>query len=625
MTTLLNRGWNALAWRFRHKLVGDARLDRVIYKGGMAWRKQLTSPVFVAVAGSVGKTTTKDLLVGILSARYSVAANAMSLNVPPEIAKVVLRVRPWTRYCVAELGESGPNTLDSMLTLLRPDIAIITNVGDDHISAFGSRDAIASEFYKAVLAVPEDGTVILNEDDPRVAEMANGLKCRILKFGLSEGADIRARDAVCVWPAPLEFTLEYQKQSIRVKTQLYGRQMLTSALAAIGGGLAAGLTLEECAAGIQAVPPPEGRLQLVREAGVMFMRDDFKAPYWTLAPLIEQVAGARVKRKIFVLGTITDANLRKEVAYVRAAEKLLEAADITIVVGRFASAVLKLRNPGNRDTLIAFSRVRDVYDFIHSIHREGDLIVLKGNGLRDHLDRIPMSFSGSVNCWVDDCDRPMFCRQCSYLHVHRGLPAADAAKSDIPQNSLAVSEQLPSLDMGEQVVIGLGNPGTEFDGTPHNVGYAMLDLLADELSMEWQVYPDAEIARGQVSIRDGSSRRCCLVKVNSPMNLVGSKLSSIAGMMDFSSEQCILVYDDVDCPIGKIKLKMHGSSGGHRGVASVLEAFQTDKIRRIKIGVTDETATVAKTEMVLRRFTPENLEKIKPAVKLAAKRLAELI
>lgn len=625
MTTLLNRGWNALAWRFRHKLVGDARLDRFIYKGGMAWRKLLTSPVFVAVAGSVGKTTTKDLLVGILSARYSVTANALSLNAAPEIAKVVLRVRPWTKYCVAELGESGPNTLDSMLTLLRPAIAIVTNVGDDHISVFGSRDAIASEFCKAALAVPEDGTVVLNDDDPRVTEMANGLKCRILRFGLSDGADIRARDAVCIWPAPLEFTLEYQKQSIRVKTQLYGRQLLTSALAAIGGGLAAGLTLEECAAGIQDVAPPEGRLQLVREAGVMFMRDDFKAPYWTLAPLIEQVAGAQAQRKIFVLGTITDATLSKEVAYTRVAEKLLEVADITIVVGRFASAVLKLRNPGNRDSLVTFSRVRDVCDFIHSIHREGDLIVLKGNGLRDHLDRIPMSFSGTVNCWVDDCDRPMFCRECSHLHSHRGLPVADAAKNAVPPDLLAISEQPPSLDMDEQVVIGLGNPGAEFDGTPHNVGYAMLDLLADEFSMEWQVYPDAEIARGQVSIRDGSIRRCCLVKVNSPMNLVGAKLSRLADAMGFGPEQCILVYDDIDCPIGKIKLKMHGSSGGHRGVSSVLEAFQTDKIRRIKIGVTDEAAKGAKSEMVLRKFTPENLEKIKPALQLAAKRLPELI
>lgn len=624
MSALLNKGWNALAWRFRHKLVGDARLDRFIYKGGMAWRKLLAAPVFVAVAGSVGKTTAKDLLAGILSARFPVAANELSLNVAPEIAKVILRVRPWTRFCVAELGESGPNTLDSMLTLLRPAIAIITNVGDDHISAFGSRDAIASELSKAVLAVPDSGTVVLNGDDPLVAGMANGLKCRILKFGLSEGADIRARDPVCIWPAPLEFSLEYQGQTIRVKTQLYGRQLLTSALAAIGGGLAAGLTLEECAAGIQAVPPPEGRLQLVRQAGVMFMRDDFKAPYWTLEPLIEQVADAQFQRKIFVLGTMSDTNLKKEVAYVRVTEKLLEAADVIVFVGRFASAGLKLCNPGNRDRLFAFSRVRDACDFIHSIHREGDLIVLKGTEKKDHLDRIPMSFSGAVNCWVDDCDRHMFCRECSHLQSHRGLPAANVAKNDGPQDSLAVSVQPPSLGMDEQVVIGLGNPGPEFDGTPHNVGYAVLDLFSNQYPMEWQAYPGAWIARGQVTRRDGSSRRCCLVKVNSPMNLVGPKLSGLADVMGFGAEQCILVFDDIDYPIGKVKVRLNGSSGGHRGVASVLEAFQTDKIRRIKIGVADETATIAKTEMVLRKFTPENLEKIKPAVQLATKRLAEL-
>lgn len=614
----------AVAWRLR-ALIGDHTLDGWIVQAGFLWRKYLKKTLFTGIAGSVGKTTTKELLMGILGGRGGGVGTKGTLNATPEVAKVVLRSRPWHRYAVVELAEHKPGALDRPLALLSPSIIIITTVGDDHFSEFGSREAIASEIAKAVKAVPRSGTVLLNADDELALRMKADAKCHVFTYGISLDADLRAEAVECVWPDPLGFTAIYRGQAVVVKTQLYGRQLLTSALAAIGGGLAAGLTLEECAAGIQTVPPAEGRLQLVRHAGVSFMRDDFKAPYWTLAPLIEQVADARVKRKIFVLGTMTDASMSKEVAYVRVTEKLLKVADITLVVGRFASAVLKLRNPENRDKLVTFSRVRDACDFIHSIHREGDLIILKGTELRDHLDRIPMSFLGSVNCWVDDCDRHMFCRECSHLLSHRGLPAVDAARNAVPPDPLVVPERPPSLDVDEQVVIGLGNPGAEFDGTPHNVGYAMLDLLADEFSMEWQAYPDAWIARGQLSVRDGSSRRCCLVKINSPMNLIGSKLSSLADAMGFGAEQCILVFDDVDCPIGKVKLKMHGSSGGHRGVASVLEAFQTDKIRRIKIGVTDEAATVAKTEMVLRKFSPENLEKIKPAVQLAAKRLAELI
>lgn len=294
-------------------------------------------------------------------------------------------------------------------------------------------------------------------------------------------------------------------------------------------------------------------------------------------------------------------------------------------MGRFSTSVLKLRNSDNQDRLFAFSRVRDVCDFIHSIHRNGDLIVLKGTGQRDHLDRIPMSFYGKVNCWVDDCGRPMFCRECSHLLSHRGLPAAIAQTDMALAGSTALPELPARLEEAAQVVIGLGNPGAEFDGTPHNVGYAVLDLFAETLSAEWQAYPDALVARGRVTRRDGGFRHCCLIKVNSPMNLIGTKLSRLADAMGFSPDQCILVFDDIDYPIGKVKLRLNGSSGGHRGVASVLEAFQTDKIRRIKIGVADETAKTARSEMVLRKFTPENIEKIKPAVQLAAKRLAELI
>jgi len=612
MSTLLNKGWNALAWRFRD-LVGDARLDRAICNGAVAWRKLLNAKVFVAVAGSVGKTTTKDLLVGILSARYSVAANVLSRNAAPEIAKIVLRVRPWTRYCVAELGETGPNTLDSMLTLLRPAIAIVTNVGDDHISAFGSRDAIANELCKAALAVPKDGVVVLNEDDPRVARMADGLKCRILKFGTSESADIRASDVICVWPEPLEFSVEYQAQSIRVKTQLYGRQLLTSALAAIGGGLAAGLSLAECADGISTVPPAEGRMQIARcKRNITFIRDDFKAPRWTIDILLEQIRDARARRKILVLGTISDC-AHKVQEYPLIARQALAVVDIVIVTGRFASSVLKVRDSDTENRLHAYTNIRDASALVHSICRDDDLIVLKGNNKKDHLGRIPLSFNQLVNCWIDDCKRDMFCSECSHLTSQHGVPDLTASANRLP------GKHLPIVGQGEQVVIGLGNPGAEYSVTPHNVGYETLDCLCLSLNLEWQDYPEAWIAHGTTK-----HQGIWLIKVKSAMNLTGQAVQVLSEIMGFTPEQCVLVFDDVDLPLGKVRTKMNGSSGGHRGVASVLDAFQTDKIRRVKIGVTAGEKKPATTKNVLRQFSAEDQEKIKPALQLASARIVEM-
>lgn len=612
----------AIEWRVR-AWVGNEKLDGWILKASFFWRRCLKKTLFIGIVGSIGKTTTKELLMAILCGRNTVVGTRGSLNAAPEVAKVILRSRPWHDFGVLELAEHQPNALDVPLALLSPSIVVITNIGDDHISAFGSRQAIAKEVIKAVKAVPPAGSVLLNADDELAIWMRGEANCHVLTFGVSANADLRALEIKSTWPGPLCFMAIYKGHAVSVQTQLYGRQLLTSVLAAIGCGLAAGLTLEECAVGIQAVPPAEGRMQLVRCAGVTFVRDDFKAPYWTLESLIEQVADAQVSRKIFVLGTISDTQ-KKEEAVVRTAEKILEVADIAILVGRFATAGLKLRNSANRDKLFVFTRVRDACDFIHSIHREGDLIVLKGNWRKDHLDRIPMSFSGKVNCWVDDCDRQMFCRECSHLLKHRGSSSVNAM-IDAYQDTQALAEKLPRLEEWEQVVIGLGNPGVDYEDTPHNVGYGVLDVFAKELSVTWREYPDAWVARGKVIRKDGSSRSFCLIKINSPMNLIGRKLAVLAGAMAFGPEQCILVYDDIDYPIGKVKMRMNGSSGGHRGVASILEAFQSDKIRRIKIGVSDETSELAQSEMVIRKFSPENLEKIKPSILLATKRLLEMI
>lgn len=608
---------DAIDWRIR-ELLGNDSVDRAICILGLAWRPVLRNSTFFGIAGSVGKTTAKDLLVGILSKKGRVVGNILSLNVAPEIAKIVLRVRPWHGFCVAELGETKPGSLDGPLALLRPSIAIVTTIGDDHISAFGSRDAIASEIVKVVHSIPSSGTVVLNLDDERVAQMADGMSCRVITYGVFKTADLRAGNIVSVWPDPLLFTATYNGDSVAIRTQLYGQQLLTSALAAIGGGLAAGLSLAECAEGIAKVPPAEGRAQLVRcEQGITFIRDDFKASYPTIQPLLDQLATAKAKRKIVVLGSISDIRRKKEREYHRIANKALEVADIVIFAGGFASYALKARQPDNERRLLAFTSIRDACLYVQSICQEGDLIVLKGTNPKDHLDRIRLSFDQQVHCWIDDCQRPMFCSECSHLGKHRGLPEMAAAECTRKDSG---SPGLPSVGQRDQVIIGLGNPGAEYAETPHNVGYETLDVLCNSLGIEWQDFPEAWIAGGTIKDQD-----IWLIKVKSPMNLTGQGLNVLADAMGFTSEQCILVFDDVDLPLGKVKTKMNGSSGGHRGVASVLDFFQTDKIRRVKIGITAGEKEAATAENVLRQFSAEDQEKIKPALQFASARIVELV
>ena len=119
------------------------------------------------------------------------------------------------------------------------------------------------------------------------------------------------------------------------------------------------------------------------------------------------------------------------------------------------------------------------------------------------------------------------------------------------------------LEPGEQVILGLGNPELKYVGTPHNVGFEVVEKFAASVSATWQETPEAWIARAQ-----SHGKAVCMVKVKMPMNLIGAGLMRLSEAMDFGPGQCILVYDDLDMPLGATRARVSGGAGGHRGVTS---------------------------------------------------------
>ena len=313
---------DALAWRLR-AFVGDERVDRSLVRMAHRWRPMLGKPVFIGIAGSGGKTTTKELLLGMLSARRRGTGTTASLNALPEVAKTILGVRPTDDFCVAELDEKRPGELDHALDLLRPDVGIVTVVGSDHWSAYGSREAIAAELAKLVASLSASGTAVLNADDPLVRAMAANCAGKVISYGTSSDAYLRAEEISSVWPNRLQMTLARDGERVKVRTQLCGAHWAPSVLGAVGGALAVGMSLDECARLLGSVAPFEGRMQPVTTPkGVTFIRDDFKAPLWTLDACFEFMKEAQAKRKIMVVG---DAFRRRGPTRGRSTPKLRSA------------------------------------------------------------------------------------------------------------------------------------------------------------------------------------------------------------------------------------------------------------------------------------------------------------
>jgi len=609
---LMLRARGALAWRL-HRLLGDRVVYGALLAAARHWRRAMRKPVFIAVAGSAGKTTAKELMLGMLSHQGRGVGNVGSFNNIEEIAKALLRVRPSHHFFVTELSEDRPGVMDQPLALLRPSVGIVTVLGDDHLASFESRDAIAMEMGKLLVALPATGTAVLNADDPAVLAMAANTAAKVITYGKSPSADLRAEDIRSTWPERLQLTLVHGSDRMKVETQLCGTHWVPSVLGAIGGALAAGMTLEECAAAIATVESFEGRMQpVVTAEGVTFIRDDFKAPLWTLDACFQFMRDAIAKRKIVVIGELQEVGPRKAEKYVKAALASQEIADLSIFIGPWASSAFKAQRRGNEGRLRIFSHVRDASAYINSIVEKGDLVLLKGANKQDHLFRIILAGSNDVACWRDDCGRQEFCNVCPDRLRPSGLaiPRENTATPLIATNE--VESTYAPLDGKEEVIIGLGNPGPQFDNTPHNVGYAVVERIAASMGLDWQTTPSACIARG---VHEGQAK--CLVKISTAMNMIGPEFKLLSEKMNFGPHQCVLVFDDLDLPLGSIRMRKSGSAGGHRGVASILEAFQTDAFRRIKVGVRPETLGVNRVDYVVTAFAVDAQKTIDAAVDAA--------
>ena len=172
------------------------------------------------------------------------------------------------------------------------------------------------------------------------------------------------------------------------------------------------------------------------------------------------------------------------------------------------------------------------------------------------------------------------------------------------------------------VVVGLGNPGPEYRDTRHNVGQRVLDHLAagDLRGTRWQRDDGTELSEGRWR---GETVR--LVKPHAFMNVCGPVVARALRRHGAEPHDLILVYDDIDLPLGTVRVRMKGSHGGHNGVRSVIEALGTSDIRRVKLGIGRPDHKADVPDHVLTVFDPEEMEAVDAAVADAAQKVLTLL
>ncbi len=261
------------------------------------------------ITGSIGKTTTKELLAAMLARRFRVAASPGNLNNLYGFPLSLLGIPDDTEWMVAEMGMSTPGELARISRLGRPDVAVFTNVRPVHLEFFGTLRAIADAKAELFEGLAADGLVVANVDAPEVARICSGRSQRVVWYGLEGSAEVRA-EGVEAAPAGRDgsrFRLVAGGRSAAVELPLHGRYNVANFLAAAACAHALGIAAEEIAAAAAAARPAAMRGVVHRLAGGTLVIDDsYNSNPEALARALESAAALPAARRWAVLGEMLE-------------------------------------------------------------------------------------------------------------------------------------------------------------------------------------------------------------------------------------------------------------------------------------------------------------------------------
>jgi len=406
-------------------------IAQALYWVAVLWRRALRVTTFVAVTGTHGKTTTKEMLAAILGSKGATFRTSGNENTGLPLTLNVLRVRPWHRFAVIEIGVGAPGEMCRLARIVRPDIALVLTLLRTHTKGFPDREAHAREKAVLLKALRPRGVAVLNADDPRVAAMADLVRGTVVRSGTSSAFDVWVEGATSRWPERLEFDVRTgDGESCHVRTRLVGTHWCTSAAAALAGARSLGVPLQEAAAALATVEPFLSRMQPVLiPAGAVVLRDEYDGSIDTFEAGLKILAEARVDRRVAVISDVSDygSTMRRKRVY-NLGREIARVAEVAVFVGGAAGygkhgALASGMGPEN---VRAFSDLREAGRFLRATLRRGDLVLLKGRTI-DHLARLFFAQLGPVRCWKPDCTKLIGCDACPEL----GIASEDSKRAMI--------------------------------------------------------------------------------------------------------------------------------------------------------------------------------------------------
>ncbi len=347
----------------------------------------------VGITGSVGKSTTKEMIAAVLESSYKVCKTPANHNNDIGMPMAILSMDADTQVAVLEMGMNHFREIAYLSDIARPDVGVIINVGTSHIEFLGSREGIRQAKLEITEGMPPEGKLLLNGDNDMLQDLESAPIQAVTYFGCGANCQVRALD-VEQTEGHLRFTVAYKAQRFPVELEMEGIHFVPDALAAVAVGLAMDVPPEKIQQSLAAFHNMAGRQEIFQAGEYTVIRDCYNAGPESMEAALH-VLGNRAGRKIAVLGDMLELGECAPAEHFKVGRIAAEQADVVLALGRYSSWVRSGAITGGMTDRNArsFIEAEECLSTLKSMAKPGDVLLFKGShGM--HMERILDDFIG---------------------------------------------------------------------------------------------------------------------------------------------------------------------------------------------------------------------------------------
>jgi UDP-N-acetylmuramoyl-tripeptide--D-alanyl-D-alanine ligase len=336
------------------------------------YRKELKVPV-LAITGTNGKTTTKELIATILSKKYKVHYTRGNLNNHIGVPLTILSASADTEILIIEMGASHIGEIRTLCLIAKPDYGLITNIGTAHIEGFGSADGVArakTELYEHLRKV--NGIALYNDKDPLLAEKIFKIINRAVPFSDPTGTDLLIE--MVPSDLTLKISITYLHQTHIIKTNLFGSYNLENIRAAVATGLFLGVEMKDIIEAIEQYTPANNRSQVKRTKNNTLICDSYNANPTSMRLAIDSFSAIKADHKIIIIGDMLELGEKSEEEHLKVLKML--QSDIAEKVLLLGPVFYKI---SAKSGFKAFDKIDKLMEFIRGVPLTGNTILIKGS------------------------------------------------------------------------------------------------------------------------------------------------------------------------------------------------------------------------------------------------------